>query len=132
MRKISVYGEFNKNINISTESAEKSTIYDLLFLVSIYSPKNDNKKTSEMRNQHQSSHFTIRVVFPGLGLILTTGPKLLTYHQIFPNFIFACKLSHKVYKLVKHRVIGFLFQKPAVYKRLGCPDLHTPDMNRVQ
>ena len=36
--------------NFSTESAEKSTIYNLLFLVAIYSPKNDNKHPSEMRN----------------------------------------------------------------------------------
>ena len=54
MRKISFLGEFNKNINFSTnfctESAEKLTIYDLLFLVAVYSPKNDNKQPFEMRN----------------------------------------------------------------------------------
>ena len=30
MEKNSVFGEFNKNINFSTESAEKLTSYDLL------------------------------------------------------------------------------------------------------
>ena len=37
-------------LNFSTESAEKSAIYDMLFLTAIYSPKNDNKHPSEMRN----------------------------------------------------------------------------------
>ena len=37
-------------LNFSTESAKKPTIYDLLFLIAIYAPKNDNKHPSEMRN----------------------------------------------------------------------------------
>ena len=48
------FGEFKRNINFSTEfsaeSDEKPTIHDLLFLVAAYSPKNDNKHPSEMRN----------------------------------------------------------------------------------
>ena len=31
------------------ESAEKTTLYGLSFLIAIYSPKNDNKHPSEMK-----------------------------------------------------------------------------------
>ena len=34
----------------STESAKELTPYDLLFLIAIYSPNNDNKHPSEMKN----------------------------------------------------------------------------------
>ena len=37
-------------LNFSTESAKELTLYDLLFLIAIYSPNNDNKHSSEMRN----------------------------------------------------------------------------------
>ena len=39
-------------LNFSTESAKELTLYDLLFLIAIYSPNinNDNKNPSEMRN----------------------------------------------------------------------------------
>ena len=37
-------------LNFSTESAKKLTIYYLLFFIVVYSPKNDNKHPSEMRN----------------------------------------------------------------------------------
>ena len=60
-------------LNFSTESAKKPTIYDLLFLIAIYSPKNDSKHPSEMRDYHRSrfgTHFNDR-------------PKILTYRQIF-------------------------------------------------
>ena len=37
-------------LNFSTESDKKPTMFDLLFLIAIYSPKNDNEYPSEMRN----------------------------------------------------------------------------------
>ena len=37
-------------LNFSIESVKKPTVYDLLHLIAIYSPKNDNKDPSEMRN----------------------------------------------------------------------------------
>ena len=37
-------------LNFSTESAKELTLYDLLFLIAIYSPNSDNKHSSEMRN----------------------------------------------------------------------------------
>ena len=37
-------------LNFSTESAKERTINDLLFLIAIYSPKNDNRHPSKMRN----------------------------------------------------------------------------------
>ena len=52
--KNSVFGDLIKVsisvLNFSTGSAKKTTIYDLLFLFETYSPKNDNKHPSEMRN----------------------------------------------------------------------------------
>ena len=48
-------------------------MFDLLFLIAIYSPKNNDNYPFEMRSYHHSSHFTITEVFPGLGPILTTG-----------------------------------------------------------
>ena len=53
MGKISVFGEFSKNVNFFTKfsfNTENSTIYDLLFLAARYPPKNDNKHLSEMKN----------------------------------------------------------------------------------
>ena len=49
-------------LNFSTESAKERTIYDFLFLIAIYSPKNDNKHPSKMRNQHYCRHFTTTTV----------------------------------------------------------------------
>ena len=52
--------------NFSTATAKKTAIY---------SPKNENKHPSEMKNEQHNSHFTITKVFPGLGPILVTGLK---------------------------------------------------------
>ena len=62
-------------LNFSTESTKKTTIYDFLFLIVLYSSQNYNKHPSEMRNRHHSSQFIITETFPSLGLILTTGLK---------------------------------------------------------
>ena len=37
-------------LNFSTESAKELTLYDLLFLIAIYSRDNGNKHPSEMTN----------------------------------------------------------------------------------
>ena len=53
MGKISVFGEFNKNVNFFTKfsfNIENRTIYDLLFLAARRPPKNGNKRPSEMKN----------------------------------------------------------------------------------
>ena len=54
MYKVFVFWVFNKNTNFSNEfqqfPTEFPTIYDLLFLIAIYFPKNDNKHPSKMRN----------------------------------------------------------------------------------
>ena len=62
---------FDKNINFSTEfqykvSLKETTIYNSIFLIALYSPKNDNKQPSEMRNWHRRSYFTVTKVFLGL------------------------------------------------------------------
>ena len=62
-------------LNFSAESAKELTLYDLLLLIAICSPNSDNKHSSEMRNQHHDSHFTVSEVFFGWGPILKTGLK---------------------------------------------------------
>ena len=62
-------------LNFSTESAKELTFYDLLIIIAIYSPKNDNKHPSEMSNYHHNSQFTVTEVFHGCGPILTTDLK---------------------------------------------------------
>ena len=62
-------------LNFSTESVKKPTVYDLLFLIAIYYPKNDNKHSSEMRSYHHSNYFTLTEVCTGFGPILTTDLK---------------------------------------------------------
>ena len=37
-------------LTFSTDSAKERTVYDLLCLIAIYSPKNDNKHPSKMRS----------------------------------------------------------------------------------
>ena len=66
-----------------------------------------------MRNCHQSSHFIIKKVFPGLGPILTTG---LTFWLTVTNFFFANKPSYKKYKSAKHRVIVSFFRRQRLIK----------------
>ena len=66
-----------------------------------------------MRNYHQSSHFIINKVFPGLGPILTTG---LTFWLTVTNFFFANKPSYKKYKSAKHRVIVSFFRRQRLVK----------------
>ena len=62
-------------LHISTESAKKTTIYNLLFLYILYSLENDTNQPFEMRIFHHSSNFTVAKVFLGLGPILATGLK---------------------------------------------------------
>ena len=79
MWKILFFRVFNRNINFSffflsffyfsTESVNKSSIYDLPFLIAIYSPKNVNKHSSEMKAQHQNNHFRLRGVCPWFGAL---------------------------------------------------------------
>ena len=75
-------------LNFSTESAKETTIYELLFLITISSPKNKNKHPSE----HHHSHFTITEAFPDLRSILRAG---LKYQSNFYKQFFAYKLSYE-------------------------------------
>ena len=60
----------NSVLNFSTESA-KPTIYDFLFFITLYSPKNHNNR---IPLKWQSLYY-ITEVFPGLEPILMTGLK---------------------------------------------------------
>ena len=76
-KKFQFLGLFNKNFNsvlsFSTESA-KPTIYDFLFLITFYSPKNHNKHPSEM-----TVTLLYNQVFSGFGTHFNDRPKILTY-----------------------------------------------------
>ena len=63
----------NSVLNFSTESA-KPTIYDFLFLITLYSPKNHNKHPSEM-----AVTLLYNRVFSGFGTHFNDRPKILTY-----------------------------------------------------
>ena len=92
-KKFSVFRMLNKNINFRIESVEKPTIFDLLFLIVIHSPKNDNKHPFEVRNYHYTSPFTITKVFPVFRPILRTA--LIYWLTIKFLQIFLCSLSCK-------------------------------------
>ena len=117
--KIQVFGVFNKNINFSTESTDKPKIYDLLFLIAIYSSKNDNKYPSEIRNWLQNSLFTTRIFVPGLELISTTDLKCWLIAKFFQKFIFAYKLAYKKQKSVNREVIDSIFRRQWFINELG-------------
>ena len=63
----------NSVLNFSTESA-KPTIYDFLFLITLYSPKNHNKHPSEL-----AVTVLYKQVFSGFGTHFNDRPKILTY-----------------------------------------------------
>ena len=67
-----------KVMNFSAESAKKPTLFDLLFLIAIYSPKNENKHPSETRNYYDQN-------FSRFGTYFDDRPKISTYCQISPN-----------------------------------------------
>ena len=66
---------YDEKINFSNESVKKPTIYDLLFIIAIYSLQNVNTQSSEMKNKHQNSLFTTSTVFPSSDPILFGGEK---------------------------------------------------------
>ena len=63
----------NSVLNFSTESA-KPTIYDFLFLITLYSAKNHNRPPSEM-----AVTLLYNRVFSGFGTHFNDRPKILTY-----------------------------------------------------
>ena len=101
--------------NFSTESVGKPTIYDLLFLLTIYSPKMtistfwNEKLAPEQALYHKRS-------FSALG---TRQVENVDFRQISPKFYFAYNLSYKNEKSVKHRVIGSFFWSQWLIKDSG-------------
>ena len=61
---------------------------------------------------------SVRIVFPDLGLILTTGLKCWLTVKFFQSF-FSLKLLYKKCKLVKHKVISSLFWNQRLLKDRG-------------
>ena len=84
--KVSVFGVFNTNINFSTESEKNPTIYDFLFNIAIYSPKNVNKYLlSEIKNYYRSCFFLISVVSQ-IRAHFSSSSKIVDYCQIIQEF----------------------------------------------
>ena len=67
--KNSIFGIFNKSISFSTESSEKPTMNDFLFLIAIYPPENYNKHPSQIGNYHMKINFNVRVIVSCVGII---------------------------------------------------------------
>ena len=101
-------------LNFSSESAKRPTIYDLLFLIAISTPKSNNKHPSEMRNQHHSSHFNRS--FSRFGTNFDDRPKMLTYCQIFPN-VFLLKNCPMKIKVSQAQDNWLVFKEAPAYKR---------------
>ena len=110
-------------LNVGFNTKEPS-IYDLLFLVARYPPKNDNKYPSEMRNQDQNSHFAIREVFP-VWDPFDDRSKMLTYRQISLTFFNLQAVLQKM-QVSQSQSKWFVFQEAVAYKRQGRVVLHTP------
>ena len=94
-------------INFSNESFKIPTIYDLLFIIAIYSFKNINKHSSEVKintkqslyNKHSFSQFEVYFV---------CRRKIMTYCQVFQKIIFGTRPSIqklKASKAQRNRVI---------------------------
>ena len=102
----------------STESAGKPTIYDLLFLLTIYFPKIaistfwDEKLAPEQALYYKQS-------FSVLGTHFEHMPQMLTYRQISSKFYFAYNVSYKKEASVKHRLIGSFFWSQWLIKDRG-------------
>ena len=109
----------NSSLNFSTESAKELTLYDLLFLIAIYSPSNYSKHPSELRNEQQKQLLYCNRSFSRLGTQFDDRPKKLTYRQIFPNIFSLTNCPKKI------------TVSQAVSQAVGQADLHTPDMNSV-
>ena len=80
---------------------KKPTIYELLFIITIYSLENVNKQPSEMKIYDQNSLFTANTIFPGLGPILTAGQKLLLTAVFFEKLLLLVKRPTKKLKIIE-------------------------------
>ena len=114
MWKFSFWG-VKKNVNsmnFSTESAKELTLYDLLFLIAIYSPNNDNKASLWNEKLATKQPLYCKWSFSRLGTHFDDRPKILTYRQISPNISLLTNCPKKV--------------------TVSQADLRTPDINRVK
>ena len=80
---------------------KKTTIYELLFIITIYSLENVNKHSSEMKIYHQNSLFTANTIFLGLGPILTAGQKLWLTAMFFEKILLLLKGPTKQLKIIE-------------------------------
>ena len=69
--------------------------------------------------------------FSRFGIHFDDTPTTLTYRQISPNFFRLQTVLQKV-QVSQVESNWLVFQKVAAFKRHGCADLRTPNMNRIK
>ena len=87
----------------------KTTIYDLLFSIAIYSLQNVNKQCSEMKYKHQNSLFRTITVFPDLKPILYAGQKLWLTAKFFSKLFLKADWPIKKVKVSEAQSNRFIF-----------------------
>ena len=101
VKNISVCGLFNKNIDFCTESAEKPTIYELLFLIAMTMSTGWNEKLAQKQVLYHKQSF------PGLNPFLRASLK----YWLTVEFLQVLFCSQTV-----------AFKKAPAYKRQECAD----------
>ena len=80
-------------MNIVQSQLKKTAIYNLMFLIALYSPKNDNKQPWNEKLAPQKLLYCNQS-FSRFETHFDDRPKILTYRQIPPN-IFYLRLSYE-------------------------------------
>ena len=101
----------DKKIYFSNESVKKPSIYDLLFIIAIYSLQNVNKQSSEMKNKLQNSRFTTSTVFLALESILYAGQKLWLTAKFFWKLFLIVDCPIKELKVSEAQSNRFIFRR---------------------
>ena len=102
-------------LNFSTESAKKLTVCNLLFLITLYSPKNGNRHPSDEKVAPQQL-LCCNQSFSWFGTHFYDRPKVLTYSQI-PLGIFLLTDCPMKIRVSQAQSNWFVFKEGPDYKR---------------
>ena len=95
---------------------KKATIYNLIFFLTLYSPKNDNKQPSENENLAPQQLLYCNQSFSWFGTYFGDRPKVLTYSQIPPNIFLLTHCPMKI-KVSQAQSNWFVFKEAQANKR---------------
>ena len=98
-------------------------MYDLLFLIAIYSSKNDNKRPSEKLTPQQSLYYSRS--FSRFGTSFDDRPIILTCRQIFPNIVLLTNFPVKI-KVSQAQNNWIVFKEKPSHKRGVQRSAHLP------